>query len=321
MGIFNIIKNFAIVKKLYYLKSEERHIAISNINKQHYYIIRRKTSDAGFFSNWIWVAAHLGYAEKKGYIPVVDQENYKTLYTENISINGSMNVWEYYFEQPDKISLKDAYESNNYILCDLAIHSDELPYVENTIDEFELDENKLKRINAIVTRDIRLNKMLNAELEEKWGEITSKCKGIIIGVHVRGTDKIIPPEGHYKAAGIDKYINVVKELKKEYPQAAIFLCCDEKKSIEIFKGHFGDCIFFNEAYRADGDSMVGIHLEQNESVRPLHKYSLGVEVILDAYMLARCDCLVHTHSNVTNAAIILNGGKYIHRIFVEGCDK
>lgn len=33
-------------------------------------------------------------------------------------------------------------------------------------------------------------------------------------------------------------------------------------------------------------------------------------------MLARCDILVHTHSNVTNVAILLNGGAYEERIFV-----
>lgn len=36
------------------------------------------------------------YAFDKGWIPVVDMENYETLYQEENPVNGTRNVWEYF---------------------------------------------------------------------------------------------------------------------------------------------------------------------------------------------------------------------------------
>lgn len=135
MNLMKSIKSIECVKQVYYRMSEERHVSLKNLfKKQRYYIIRRPSPGGGFFSNYIWVVAHLSYAVKKNYIPVVDQLNYMTEYTENVPVNGTKNVWEYYFLQPQKESLQRAYASKNYILSDYAVHSEELPYTEKNIN-------------------------------------------------------------------------------------------------------------------------------------------------------------------------------------------
>lgn len=77
-GVFKKIKKSAIIKTIYYKKSEKHVIRLKNIGRQHYYIIRRPAPGGGFFSNWIWVLAHICYAKKHDYICVVDQQNYLT---------------------------------------------------------------------------------------------------------------------------------------------------------------------------------------------------------------------------------------------------
>lgn len=258
----------------------------------------------------------MSYAVKKNYIPVVDQLNYMTEYTENVPVNGTKNVWEYYFLQPQKESLQRAYASKNYILSDYAIHSEELPYTEKNIDDYTINEAQLQKIHKLILNSIQLRPELQSHLDVKWEQFKSCYKGKIIGVHVRGTDKRTPPPGHYKAQGLDIYIKSVNKLCEKYPDSCIFLCCDEIKTIDVFAEQYGNRLFYNDVYRAKGNSNTGIHLENSNNSRGLHKYQLGLEVIMDTYMLARCDILVHTHSNVTNAAILLNGGVYEERIFV-----
>ena len=309
------IKRTTIAKKVYYVASEERKIVFKNMLKRHYYVIRRQAPGGGFFSNWIWVVAHLCYADKRGYIPVVDQMNYETEYTENKPINGTTNVWEYYFNQPNDASLEDVYESSNYILSDFAIHSDELPYSEATATEFIVNDTKLKHVHDIVSRNIHLNNELQNMLDNNWNKIVHDENEVIIGVHVRRTDKIVPPPGHYAATENDLYIVEIDKILQENPNARIFLCCDDYGTIDMFRSRYGTKVLFNEAYRAKPGSKVGIHLDK-AYVRENHKYLLGVEVIMDTYMLAKCDFLIHTHSNVTNAAIIINGGLYKKRVFV-----
>ena len=47
-----------------------------------FYVIRRSPG-AGLFSNLIYVINHLLIAEKHNFIPIIDMENYPTIYNEN----------------------------------------------------------------------------------------------------------------------------------------------------------------------------------------------------------------------------------------------
>ena len=42
---------------------------------------------------------HLKVAKDHGFIPVVDMENYTTVYNEREKVCNTFNAWEYYFEQ------------------------------------------------------------------------------------------------------------------------------------------------------------------------------------------------------------------------------
>ena len=60
--------------------------------KAKYYIIYREEGGAGFFSNYMCVLAHIVLARKFGYIPLVDMQNYKTLYREDIPVAGPQHA-------------------------------------------------------------------------------------------------------------------------------------------------------------------------------------------------------------------------------------
>ena len=84
-----------------------------NTNKI-FYVIRRSPG-AGLFSNVIYVLNHLLIAEKNNFIPIIDMENFTTIYNEQEKIDNTYNAWEYYFEKINKYSLKEVYNSQNVI--------------------------------------------------------------------------------------------------------------------------------------------------------------------------------------------------------------
>ena len=76
-----------------------------------FFVIRLYPPAAGFLADYNYVLGYMKYAYDNGWIPVVDMQNYQTLYNEDHPIHGTTNVWEYFFEQPlDPATGKQAIE-------------------------------------------------------------------------------------------------------------------------------------------------------------------------------------------------------------------
>ena len=82
-----------------------------------FYIIRRYPG-TGLLSNLAYVINHIQIANRMGFIPIVDMKNYPSVYNENDKIFGTLNSWEYYFEQLTDYSLDEVYQSKNIIITD-----------------------------------------------------------------------------------------------------------------------------------------------------------------------------------------------------------
>ena len=54
----------------------ERYLKRGDPTKPTYYIIYRKDANVGLFSNFIVFSGHIRYALSKGWIPVIDMQNY-----------------------------------------------------------------------------------------------------------------------------------------------------------------------------------------------------------------------------------------------------
>lgn len=95
---------------------EEHYVKKGDPSKPTYYILRRNWSGTGLFSNFIVFAGHIRYALSKGWLPVIDMQNYANPYLAPDKF-GKENSWEYYFEQPLRIGLEQAYNGENIVLC------------------------------------------------------------------------------------------------------------------------------------------------------------------------------------------------------------
>ncbi|MHC8970655.1 O-fucosyltransferase family protein [Priestia aryabhattai] len=300
-----------IIKKIL---TRRYKISIKNLFKtKRYYIIRRNPPWAGFFANYLYVAAHIEYALQKGYIPVVDMENYPTLYNEPNIFNDTKNAWEYFFEQPFNVGLDEAYRSKNYILSDFSTMHSYLPYYEGK-NHFEIDWSKGHKLSANIQKYIRIKDHIEDDIKTFINEYFYGKN--ILGVHYRGTDKKVKVKDHYLAASLDVYINTVKTCLSKHPIDKILLCTDEKNAIERFELEFPGMIFYSSAFRAEENDIEGIHIKK-EVNRKNHNYLLGYEVLLDTVFLSKCDYFIFSHSNVANTAMFLNDRNYKEWFFVD----
>lgn len=297
-----------IKRNLKSINSEFKKEKITNktsLNKDKKIYIIRRIGDSGFFSNFLYVLGHLVYAEKKKYTPVVDMENYKTLYNEDALCKGTNNAWEYYFKVKSGLTLGEAYESKNIILSDNYYLSQYVPsYVG--FKEKVMTQKTVKKLHNIFFKYMEISPEIIRErdefVKENFGANT-------IGIHLRGTD-MFNCKGHPKPKDCDFFINALDEILKEDTEAKVFLCTDEEYYVNLLSEKYKDKLITRDVYRAKDHAGNGIHLENAENERTFHKYNLGLEVLLDSLILAKCQHLIYGNSNVPLSAIIFNNNEY-----------
>lgn len=275
-----------------------------------YYIIRRVPLGEGFFSNYFYVLSHVRYALENGYFPVVDMQNYKTLYSEDEAINGTDNTWEYYFEAMKGIGLKEAYESDNYILSS-GKYLSEMGVPVYEVNQGHITDEMVKNLLPVVKEYMTVKAEIRNSVEmfiEQNG--LKDCQ--TVGVHVRGTDMHVTQKGHTLPPKYEKITEQIDSLIKQDNSIRIFLCTDEEKVVDVMKKQYGERIVCFDEYRASADdtSNKGLHKENKKTIRKHHRYLMGVEILKDALMLSKCDYLICGISNVTSAAVLFNGLEY-----------
>ena len=90
--------------------------SFGNKNKNKIFYVIRRSPGAGLFSNVTFVINHLKICDKYKFIPIIDMENFTTIYNEKNKVEKTFNAWEYYFEKLNKYTLKEVYQSQNVIL-------------------------------------------------------------------------------------------------------------------------------------------------------------------------------------------------------------
>lgn len=281
---------------------------------KRYYIISRSAKGAGFFSNYMWVLGHVIFARKLGYIPVVDMENYPTLYSEEVPVYGEKNAWNYYFENVGKISLEEAYASGRYVMGqDMPLHKYEEKYC---VGNYRFPTKKAAAYySPVIEKNLVLKINLTDQFEKEWNSRVSK-EDKVLGIHVRGTD-MKNHLGHPVPAAVRTYLDRARKILSQNPEITkVFLATDECDVKESFENAFENTkwkLFMNEAFRiwdTGEDKRTGIHETKIAKPRALHKYLMGKEVLQDAWFLAKCDYLLCGHSNISNVAILWNNNQF-----------
>ena len=250
-----------------------------------FYLIKRSPG-TGMFSNVTFILNHLRICEKYNFIPVIDMENYKTIYNEKGRIKNNDNAWNYYFENLNSYSLDEVYKSK-YVL----VTSDKF------FNFFSYNIDKDKELIQLLNKNIKLNKYLQKMYEKILKKFNKKK---ILGIHFRGTS-YKRSAGHPLPATKNQMKEITNKILRENDVDMIFLVTEELNYLSFFKKNFKNKLFYlNSSYRSNSNDAFKIY------PRNLHRYKLGREAVLESILLSHCDYFIYLCSNISSAAISFN---------------
>ncbi|MFA6276982.1 MAG: hypothetical protein WC622_09545 [Pedobacter sp.] len=252
-----------------------------------FYIIWRDYYGAGFFSNYAFVIAHILIAKKNNFIPIIDFENFKTIYNEKESINGSENAWNYYFERLSDYSLEEVYGSKNVLFCNGGFPNG-----------FSYNLTEIEGANQL-SKEIKINKTV-----ENFIQSSLKTDSTYVGVHFRGKEQNLASH-HPFGPTYKQLVSNTKMLLEKYNLSKIFIVTEDLKAIETLEKKFPKAVFYTNSYR----TKKGNAYKELEA-RKHHRYLLGLEILRDAHLLSQCGGILHSDSNVNEYARLINDHQY-----------
>ncbi|MDN3504000.1 MAG: nodulation protein NodZ [Rhabdochlamydiaceae bacterium] len=211
------------------------------------------------------------------------------------------NWWSYYFEPIER------HTWNTTLLSFLKttnrrINSDQIDQFVNSA-EYKMDREKAFEL---ISKYIKVKQNIKDEVQSFIDD--NFKEDYIIGVHYRGTDKTTlmqgcaPPE-----ASFVKYEKLFEAIESQIAIAPasykIFIATDEAQLIGILKDRYQEKLVFIDAMRSEDGKPL--HYGRKTSIDN-YNYRQGKEALIDCLLLARCDCLVKTSSNLNLCASYFN---------------
>jgi len=109
------------------------------------------------------------------------------------------------------------------------------------------------------------------------------------------------------------FFRAIDERLSEDPTSTLFLCSDSQKVIDGFSDRYGDAFVLYPSIRSDFGEMHANHCENKGIQFPRKK--LGIDIVVKAHLLSRCDYFIHGNSNVANFVLCYNPGLEHQYIF------
>lgn len=282
---------------------EEHYIKQGDPGKPTYYIIRRIADTTGLLTRYRMVMGHVRYALSKGWIPVVDMQNYPNPNLDPEKL-GQENAWEYYFEQPLRIGLEQAYNGENVILSD----GDTVkPYPAHSLKMLEKKSDALTEWRMLVKLGLlSVKPELMQEVTATWQKLFSR-EDRVLGVILRGTDYIARKiKGRPIPPPFDFAKSIVNEKLKEWQCNKFFLATEDKRIVDSFQSTFGyRCVTFDREYveyNSVKDKWVSVCRIEREN----DYYLQGKEYLTQILLASMCNSLVAARSSGATTALFLN---------------
>lgn len=305
-GLLGKILRKEIKNRISYYKSHEirKHYG-KDMPDKTFYITGFDEGWAGLFAILSHQLVHIAYAVERGYIPVVDLQNYYSQYLGDNELFKE-NAWEYFFEQPMGYGLNDIKKASNVIKSVQNVNPPEAHCF--AVDKVFNDINKIAYYKDIFTKYIRFNSVTEDFLTKKYNELL-KDKGRVLGVHCRGTDyAALKPSGHHIQPSSDEVIKKTREVMQEYSCPHIYLATEDKDIYDLFTKHFEKELILDNASRW---SIADLPKGRSNSKRLSYTDKTGktqsaMEYLSQMYLLSRCNCLVCGATAGTVGVLLMN---------------
>lgn len=304
-GKRNPDKTFYIIRPYYFLEPNELiYRNVANLLTQYYYALQK-----------------LSYALENGWIPVVDWENYGMMpHSEEYPVNGTMNAWEYYWQQPSEYPLEEVYQSKNVILSTRNIG--QYGYIPNCAMKPPFEEYAEKIVEQCPKYASRIHFCKNTEryIEAAYKNLFPEGKRIL-GVLLRGSSYGVHSTqngSHPVQVGIKELIRTSRKYIEEWKMDYIFFVNEMQEMVDIMQETFGPQLIVLPRMR-DHMERPADGIVKNPMYLPGNRYQTNLDYVTEIALLSRCTSLLACMSSGTRTALIWNDGNYENtKIFEKG---
>lgn len=276
----------------------EHYIKLSDSSMPTCYICRPIYVTSGLFWYFAVFAGHIRYALSKGWTPVVDMQNYNNPYLPPEKL-GKENSWEYYFEQPLRIGLEEAYNFENVILSSVNPKMRPSPSMQFT-------DKVLADYKILVKKGLLKVKDEIAEEVESVKEKLFSSMDRVLGVKLRGTDYVAnKPKWHYIPPPLSLVADTIRTKMLEWNCSKIFLATEDKNIFQFFKDTFGDLVVnFDKEFvnYTEGKLITQCKIDRENDL-----FLQGKEYLIEMLLLTKCNSLIMARSFGTLGVMILGG--------------
>lgn len=234
--------------------------------------------DAGLFSNFLGVLNHLQLCHDNKLKPVVYWDSASKYYVPE-GFNGSTNVWEYYFHPVSSLS----YTPGDRIHYEYIVGELEDMFWGTVCDKAARD-----KANPLIKKYIKPKGKIRYKVDAFYNKFMAGKK--TIGIHIRGTDKAREVE----AVPVEKFA----EIAKKYPGYQFLVATDDQKLLNDLKLLIKGTVINYDCFRSEDGSPI--HIKKPSFAQ------LGEDVVVEVLLLARCEKLIHSLSNVSTAVLFFN---------------
>lgn len=298
--------------------SRERHKSFGPANPQYtFYVIRGIDHTCKHYCGvplnllaiYSYILSHLLYAERKGYLPIIDQRNDPVNNRKICPTSDTDNPWEYFWEQPIPYTLEEVYHSRHVIL------SKRSWYEPGNLGYSVAAHQNIETIRAYhkLSTKVPLNEETQRYID-KWKERLILNRGKIVGVALRRggyakADSWHAP-GHPIQPEPEELAEIVSQRLAEWNMDSVFLTTEEELYIDLFRKFFGDRLICMPRVRYHG--CQDYPTEEDPLYRSGQRYQTALDYLTEMELLAACDGLVGSITSGLRYAIIQNNGMFEH---------
>lgn len=308
--------NYLWVQNIYpsYFKLEHKGNLYKNKNIYLISLPSGKTTGMGTYFRYTLLALYA--VDELSFTPVVEWTG-ESWFRENHRVNGTNNIFEYYFNQPSNVSLEEA---SNCFHVFSSNKTSEILYIGDadlggahdlfSLASYEVDEKYISKLGDICKKYIHLNSYTENYISVGFIKIfgvkyddCDKKANRVLGIHIRGTDFKYHYDNHPNMVKPEEYKNAVDEALATGKFDSIFIATDDDNCLQWFIGKYGTQIrYYRDVYRSRGDRNIASEDQNRDNAH----YLSGLETLRDIYTLAYCDGLICGLSQVSLCGRILN---------------
>ncbi len=246
----------------------------------------------------------MAFADKKGYIPLVDMKYVPNMYLNPDEV-GRVNAWEYYFKQTGGgMTLEEAYARKDKLI----VNRLDLPPFSSAEDRalfkevYSMSAGVTDKVNRDYWRKLwKKNISFNEETEKyinDWWTEHVKDGEKVLGVMLRGSDYVaLKPRDHAVQPSFEQMKEKTDEFLASHKCDKIFFATEDKTYLENFIRTYGSKVIYIESPRievnegelaSDAFERLGVDKRRN-----------GLQYAASISMLSKCDYLITSRTSAT----------------------